>query len=242
LKADKGHQQMSLSSELAKKFSNYGSQQSVGSKLRAKRIGPLLKMIEAAFNEKRSVSIIDVGGTEEYWGIISRQYLIDRDVNITIVNLPGTTISEDHGPFKFVEGDACNLVEFDDMSFDIAHSNSVVEHVGDWARMVRFAEEISRVSRNYFVQTPNYWFPIEPHCMTPFFHWLPEPIRVWLVLRFQLGHWNRAGSTTEAVTTVQSARLMNKSMFQALFKDAVVSTERFLLLSKSLIAIRDEKG
>jgi len=82
--------------------------------------------------------------------------------------------AKDHGPFKFFEADGCNLAAFADHSFDIAHSNSVLEHVGSWARMVQFAKEVSRVSEKYFVQTPNYWFPIEPHFVTPFFQWFPK--------------------------------------------------------------------
>lgn len=229
---------MSVSKTLAKWFSNYDSQKSVGSKLRKRRIGPLLEMIEAVFKENGSVNLIDLGGTDKYWGILSRQYLSNHHVNITIVNLPGTAMPEDYGPFSFVEADACNLTGFDDKSFHIAHSNSVVEHVGDWVRMVEFAEELTRVSKQYFVQTPNYWFPMEPHCMTPFFHWLPKPMKLWLVSNFQLGHWRKAASIDEAVRIVESACLLNKKMFQALFEDATVLTERFFGLPKSFIAIK----
>src|SRR5690606_18813309 len=106
---------------------------------------------------------------------------------------------------EYFKADACNLADIVDQSFDIAHSNSVVEHVGEWERMIQFANELARVSRGYFVQTPNYWFPMEPHCMIPFFHWLPEPSKVWLVLNFQLGHWRRASSVEDAVEIVRSA-------------------------------------
>lgn len=197
-------------------------------------------MVETIFKKRGSVSIVDLGGTENYWKIVSKQYFIDHNVTITIVNLPGTERAEDHGIFKFLEADACSLTGFADKSIDIAHSNSVVEHVGDWKRMVQFAEELSRVADYYFVQTPNYWFPIEPHCMTPFFHWLPKPTRVWLVSHFQLGHWRKANSTAEAVRTVEGARLLDRSMLQALFGDSTVSTERFYSLPKSLIAIRNK--
>jgi hypothetical protein len=159
-------------------------------------------------------------------------------VNITLVNLPGTTKPDDHGPFTFREADACALTCFADKSFHIAHSNSVIEHVGDWQRMTQFAKEASRIPTKYFVQTPNYWFPIEPHCMTPFFHWLPKPMRVWLVAHFRLGHWRKAASTDEAVRIVESARLLNKTMLQELFRDGDIVTERFLGLPKSHIAIR----
>jgi len=229
---------MSITRTFAKWFANYDTQRSVGSKLRAKRVAQLLEVIEAVFNENGSVNVIDIGGTEQYWGIVPRQYLNEHNVNITIVNLPGTLMPKDHGPFKFVEADGCDLAGFDDKSFDIAHSNSVVEHVGDWERMVQFAKELLRVSKKYFVQTPNYWFPIEPHSMTPFFHWLPMPIRIWLVSHFQLGWWKKAASIDEALRIVESARLLNKKMFQELFKDAYVLTERFFWLPKSFIALK----
>jgi hypothetical protein len=229
---------MSITRIFAKKLTNYDNQKSIGSKLRSKRIAPLLEMIDAVSIEHNSVNIIDIGGTERYWGIVSRRSIEKLNVNITIVNISGTLMPRDYGPFKFVEADGCDLVGFQDNSFHIAHSNSVVEHVGDWERMTQFAKELSRVSQQYFVQTPNYWFPIEPHCMTPLYHWLPKPIRVWLVLRYQLGNWGKAASIDHAVRIVESARLLNRKMFQELFKDANVLTEKMFCLPKSFIAIK----
>jgi hypothetical protein len=232
---------MPITRRLAKWFSNYDSQSSPGNKLRAKRILPLLQMIESIYKKKGSVKMIDIGGTKQYWGIIPTRYLHEHKVEITIVNLPGSTKNEDQEPFKFIEADACHLSCFEDKSFDIAHSNSVVEHVGDWARMVQFAEELKRISDCYFCQTPNYWFPMEPHCMTPFFHWLPKPTRLWLVSHFQLGHWRKAISVDDSVRIVESARLLNKEMLQALFEDASIETERFFFLPKSFVAIQRKK-
>lgn len=229
---------MSITRTLAKALSNYDSRESLGSKLRAKRIAPLLEMIEDVCKEHGLVNIIDIGGTESYWSIVPRQYIDEHNVRITIVNLPTRVMPKDHGPFTFVGADGCDLAGFGDRSFHIGHANSVVEHVGDWERMVQFAKELSRISSKYFVQTPNYWFPIEPHCMTPFFHWLPRPIRIWLVLRFQLGNWRRAATVDEAVRTVESARLLNRKMFQELFKDAQILTERFFWLPKSFVAVK----
>jgi hypothetical protein len=228
---------MFLSRTLAK-LTNYDDRHSFGARLRAKRVRPLLEMIEQVFQEHGSVSILDVGGTEVYWNIIPEAILADKHVKITIVNLPGTLTSSDHGRFTFLSGDGCDLGFLGERAFQIAHSNSVVEHVGDWGRMVLFANELTRVAPRSFVQTPNFWFPLEPHCMTLFFHWLPKPVRVWLILHFDLGHWGKAASIDEAVRTVESARLLSRKMLQELFKDAQIVTERFLGLPKSLIAIR----
>lgn len=230
---------MSLSRRLAKTIANYGRKNSIGSKFRAKRIQPLINLIEQNFKKHGFVNIVDVGGTEIYWNIVPEHYLDDRNVTITVVNLPSANPPEDHGRFRFVGADACNLAMFTNNTFHIAHSNSVVEHVGDWARMIRFANEISRIAEFYFVQTPNYWFPIEPHCMTPFFHWLPKPIRVWLVSHFQLGYWEKANTISQAVASVERIRLLDKIMFQELFGDASIHTERFFLLPKSFVALRN---
>ena len=136
---------MSVSKRLTEQLTNYDTAMSVGSKLRSKRIGPLLEMIQQVFTQYGHVSIIDVGGTESYWRIIPDQFLQQCNVHITIVNVSSVTQGS-RERFTFASGDGCNLKEFGDRSFHIAHSNSVLEHVGDWNRMVAFASELSRVA------------------------------------------------------------------------------------------------
>ncbi|MEJ2405114.1 MAG: methyltransferase domain-containing protein [Candidatus Thiodiazotropha sp.] len=230
---------MSFTKLMTRKLTNYDNQNSIGVKLRIKRITPLLKMIESVFNEHGCVNIVDIGGTEKYWNIVHREFLEEFRVKITIINLPGRSLPDNYGPFTFIHGDGCEMSAFDTNSFDIAHSNSVIEHIGDWSKMVVFSNELKRVAKKYFIQTPNYWFPIEPHCMTPFFHWLPKPIRIWLVMHFSLGHWRKANSIDEAVRIIESARLLNKKMLHELFDDAVINTEKLFLLSKSYLCIRE---
>lgn len=57
--------------------------------------------------------------------------------------------------------------------FDVAYSNSVIEHLGDRTSQERFAREKMRVAKRYYVQTPNRRFPMEPHLLTPGFQFLP---------------------------------------------------------------------
>ncbi|MBI3154216.1 MAG: class I SAM-dependent methyltransferase [Burkholderiales bacterium] len=205
---------------------------------RLRRIRPLIAMIESVHASKGAVAVIDVGGTPRYWSIVSRDLLQRCNVSVTIVNLPGAQLPADHGPFRYLAADGCNMAAFTDQSFDIAHSNSVIEHVGDWPRMKAFASEIRRLAPSYFVQTPNYWFPVEPHGMVAFFHWLPRPLRVWWLLRFGAGNWARSPSVDRAMEVVESARLLNRRMFEALFPDGKMMVERVLLLPKSFIAVR----
>ncbi len=220
------------------KLVNYNDPNSIGFKLRTKRIKKFVSLIRDIHQKNDKVTILDIGGTRYYWNILPEETFEKYNVVIYLLNIPGANIPSDEERFKYIEGDGCNLFGYDDNSFDIVHSNSVIEHVGDWSRMVQFSNEVRRLAKNYYIQTPNYWFPIEPHSMTPFFHWLPKPMRVSLIMRFNIGNWKRRDSISAAMQVVESARLLDSKMFKELFYDAELSTEKMFLLTKSLVAIK----
>jgi hypothetical protein len=63
---------------------------------------------------------------------------------------------------------------FADGEFDLGFSNAVVEHVeGGRSAQRQFVAELCRVAERVFVTTPNRWFPLDPHTLLPFVHWLP---------------------------------------------------------------------
>ena len=130
---------MSITKTLAKKIANYSNHGSLGSRFRIRRISTLVRIIEGLSQKYDSINIIDIGGTEEYWGIVPKSFIDQKNINITIVNLPGNPLPVNHGSFKFVHSDGCDLTEFEANSFHIAHSNSVIEHVGNWSRMTHFS-------------------------------------------------------------------------------------------------------
>ncbi len=79
-------------------------------------------------------------------------------------------------PGPFVRADASAGLPFADREFDLVYCSSVIEHVPP-SRRAAFAAEVRRVGRGWFVQTPAYSFPVEPHALLPFAHWLPERVR-----------------------------------------------------------------
>jgi SAM-dependent methyltransferase len=79
-------------------------------------------------------------------------------------------------PGTCVKGDPIAGLPFADDEFDLAYCSSVIEHVAPRDRAA-FATELRRVARGWFVQTPAYSFPIEPHALLPFAHWLPPRVR-----------------------------------------------------------------
>ena len=72
------------------------------------------------------------------------------------------------------------------------------------------AREVQRVGQRYLVQTPNYFFPIEPHLVFLGFQWLPATARVWLVQHFDLGWCKRRPDRESARQLVNSIRLLRK--------------------------------
>ena len=157
-------------------------------------------------------------------------------MKITLVN--PQAFSVDDAMFDAQVGDACAMPHYADNAYDFVHSNSVVEHVGDWPRMEAFAGEVRRLAPRYYVQTPYFWFPIEPHFSAPFFHWRSEQSRAKSLLKRRHGFADRAPDIGQAMRDVQHARLLDKAQFRYLFPDADHVDERVVGLTKSLIAIR----
>lgn len=224
---------------IAGKIVNYDNPNSFGSKLRRRRFSHFKNLISDTFDEYGCVNIIDMGGTKRYWNIMPSDFITKYNIHITIVNLPGTNKEKGDEYFNMVDGDCCNLSNYKDNEFHLAHSNSVIEHVGGSDNMYKFAREVSRVAIKYYIQTPNYWFPMEPHCMMPFFHWLPRSLRISLILKTNIGNWSKCNTIEEAANVIDSAQLLNKKMFYKLFHGSDRITERFMLLPKSIIAIRN---
>ena len=142
--------------------------------------------------------MLDLGGTPRVWRFVR------EPLSITIVNLPGATGAEmpSHHELRFVEADACELSEFEDQSFDLVFSNSVIEHVGGEQRQAAFAREVRRLGTAYWVQTPSKWFPIEAHTGMPLWWFYPERARRYFITRWhrKLPEWAEAMAATRVLT------------------------------------------
>ncbi len=214
-----------------------GDPNSLSSRFRQARARRVMELISAVHAEKGQVSIIDLGGEPDYWRrLFDLVHLKALGARITLVN-PQAFEVEDR-MFEAIAGDACDLPQYRDGAFDLVHSNSVIEHVGDWPKMEGFARQVRRLAVRYYVQTPYFWFPIEPHFSAPFFHWRSEQARARALMRRRHGFADRAPDMGQAMRDVQHARLLDKAQFGYLFPDAEHIDEKVAGLTKSLIAIR----
>ena len=117
---------------------------------------------------------------------------------------------------------------FTESEFDIVFSNSVIEHVDDH-KMV--ADEIRRVGRAYWVQTPNFYFPIEPHTFIPFLQFFPLKVRPYLVQYF--APKERRGLKRE----ILGIQLLKRRELEMLFPEAQIWEEKMFGMTKSFVAL-----
>ena len=204
-------------------------------RFRQRRVKAFLAICDEILAVQGRCRVLDLGGAADYWLGLEALWQ-DRPLHFTIVNLYPEKTPD--ARFTAIVGDACSLVDIADDSFDVVHSNSVIEHVGSWQNKVRMAAEIRRAAPRYYVQTPNYWFPIEPHLRTPLIHWLPRPWQRSLVMGSAHGFFPKAGTLDEADRILSDSSLLDATEMTALFPDARIERERFAGLVKSLIAIR----
>jgi SAM-dependent methyltransferase len=134
---------------------------------------------------------------------------------VDVVDRPGY-------PGPFVRADATDQLPFADDQFDLAYANSVIEHIAP-QRRAAFASELRRVARGWYVQTPAFSFPLEPHSLLPAAHWLPPALR---------RHYWRIGAGGDPA----GVSLLRRAELEALFGPAL--RERFGPLTKSWICVR----
>lgn len=190
-----------------------------------------MRALYREFHITANTRVLDVGGTLDIWSAAPVM------PNLVMLNLP----QAGRQACTYVEGDACYL-PFADGSFDLVFSNSVIEHVGSREAQQRFAREVARVGRACWVQTPNRFFPIETHLWTPFIHWLPKRWAAWLIERFTVWAWLTHATPGAKRWYIDhflgQIRLLAPRDMARLFPNAVIRKERFLLLTKSLIAVK----
>jgi len=205
---------------------------SLATKLRLKRF-TLLKSRFASLPNSATIRILDVGGTQNFW---DKSVVLSElgDVEITIMNISEFKVNVPN--IRSIVGDARNMKQFADKEFDVVFSNSVIEHVGSYEDQRQMAKEIKRVGKRYFVQTPNLYFPIEPHFVFPFFQFLPQSVKVWLISNFALGWYRKVTDIQKANELASEIRLLSKKEFINLFANAKIVEEKFLGLTKSFIA------
>ncbi len=177
---------------------------------------------------QKPVTILDLGGKINFWE--NRDLAGNNDYKITIVN-----IEKEKSIYSNIEtkmGDATDLSPFKDKSFDIAHSNSVIEHLYNFENQKKMASEIMRVGQKHIVQTPNKYFFLEPHYLIPFFQFMPDKLKYLILTKTKLSRlkiWNEKFANQY----IKEIRLLSLKEMKQLFPSSKIYFEKFLGMNKS---------
>lgn len=214
---------------MIRKLANTSDIDSLAIKLRRKRLDFFMSLLDRL---RPPLKLLDIGGKEKFWKSMD---VINFDgINITILNIESQKVSLPNCISNL--GDARYMPEYKDGEFDVVFSNSVIEHLGNYDDQKRMANEVIRVGKRYFVQTPNRYFPIEPHFHFPLFQFLPKKTRIWLQTHRNLGWRKKIPDFELAERSIEEVRLLSKSELLLLFPHARIYEEVFFGLKKSFIA------
>jgi Methyltransferase domain len=191
------------------------------------------------FAPSLEIRVLDIGGAPQTWTNESRvkEARVSESEDrgrfpVTLINIRSNGQIDD-GRFTSMVGDATEL-PFTDNAFDIAFSNSVIEHVGTWEKQQAFAREARRVAHKLWIQTPARSFPIEAHLLAPYIQYLPKRMQHRIV------RWTPRGLLQPDVVheIVDEVRLLTYHEVKLLFPDCRILKERLFGLTKSYIAVR----
>lgn len=204
------------------------------------------KIFREYLDPRKEDRILDLGSKDgTYIASVIRYrnnvYMADIDVN---------ALEEGRKKFGFntLLLDEDSRIPVPDKFFDIVHCSSTIEHITvnknevekykssrKFSRVAfehqrRFANEIRRVGKKYFVQTPNKCFVIKSHTWLPLVNFLPRSILIKIISFLNASTWPKK--------TQADWNLLCKQQMQELFPDAEIVKEKVLALTKSIMAIK----
>lgn len=203
---------------------------SLGSRARSRRWDRFI----ATFPDLPEMSLLDLGGTAEYWSQVSV-----RPRTVHLINLQPPP--EDLPSWMRADvADACAIPEsvLDD-GYDLVYSNSVIEHVGGHRRRQDFARQVASAAPRYWVQTPYRYFPVEPHWVAPMMQFLPLRARAAMGRYWPLSH-RRPVDLQDSVESQLDIELIDITQMRHYFPDGALVYERVLGLVKSIVAVRSD--
>lgn len=171
-----------------------------------------------------------------------------KDIYIADISTEGLEAAKTNYGYTTILINESGVLPFGDNYFDIVFCNSVIEHVTtdkadiydnvtnrefkekSLRRQRLFADEIRRVGKKYFVQTPNKHFIIESHTWFPSLYvYFPRSVQI-KTIQLLGKFWVKKSSPDFNLLTVSDMKSM--------FPEAIIIREKSLFMTKSIIAIK----
>ena len=173
-----------------------------------------------------AATLLDVGGPGLATVLLAPYFQTVVAVNLNSGALSPSHIADPAESFVKIIGDG-SVLPLRDRGVDLVLCDNVIEHVSEGARE-GFVSELRRVAkRGFFITTPNYWFPFEPHYHMPLFQFLPPRCREPLLRRASFGF---VSDPSEFIG------LLSRRDLQRLLPEATVSGIGFTPFPETLVA------
>ncbi len=197
----------------------------------ASRAGKI-EMLRKRFSLQEGATVLDLGSQVDNGQILEMRAGHGRVVAMNLMPEHLRRIGEQFPSAERCVGNALHL-PFPDQTFDLVYSNAVIEHVGSFEDQKAMAREVMRVGRNWFIATPNRWFPFEFHMRLPLVSWLPAPQMKRVGKLCSYSHQERRYRSG----IEQQIRLMTSAEMKQLFPSSEVVALRITAWPETLIAV-----
>lgn len=207
------------------------------------------ELFRSYFKIESNTKILDLGSEngKNIFNVLQNTSYDPAKVYIADINQDAVEEGKRNYGFNAVLIDETGKLPFEDKFFDIVYCSSVIEHVTvvksdvwtwkdekefsreSWKRQKLFTDEIMRLGKQYFVQTPSKTFPIESHTWLPLVGYLPRK-RFLPVLKLSNRFWVKQAEP--------DFNLLNEEDMKQLFPDAEIICEKKYGLKKSVMAIK----
>ena len=220
--------------------SDGNNKDSLSNRFRRKRMKVFEEFFESTFADElksgKTIRILDIGGRNRYWNSVGFKYI--SNCEFTLLNLKAAEL-DNTGDRRFSNkiGDATDMKDIADNSYDLVFSNSCIEHVGKKPQWEKMRNEMLRTGRYYFLQTPNKYFPMEPHFLFLGFQFLPLKTKAFILKHFRHGWFAYIETYEQAYEAADSIHLLTQKDLKALFPKGTIRKERFLGITKSFMVM-----
>lgn len=211
------------------------------------------RLFRELFHIDGDTKILDIGSADgsNIFSILKETDFAPENVYIADINSIWLEQGRIRYGFETVLIDETGKLPFPDGFFDIVYCSSVIEHVTvpkseiwEWKSGARFrgesrgrqkalADEITRLGKQYFVQTPSKTFPVESHTWLPFAGYLPRNVLL-PVVRLSNRYWVRYAEPDFC--------LLGRTDMKELFPDAAILNEKKFGFTKSLMAVKADSA